>query len=68
MFLESLVVEVSVRSLPVASMTPVLCMSVASWKVPDAFSFAMKCLDKRRLKLKHQEASSVHERNVLAEV
>jgi hypothetical protein len=30
--------------------------------------FAIKCLDKRRLKLKHQEASAVHERNVLAEV
>ncbi len=28
----------------------------------------MKCLDKRRLKVKHQEASAVHERNVLAEV
>eukprot|EP00042_Codosiga_hollandica_P058880 m.894882 g.894882 ORF g.894882 m.894882 type:complete len:840 (+) comp59989_c0_seq10:2907-5426(+) len=30
--------------------------------------FAVKCLDKRRLKLKHQEASAVHERNVLAEM
>lgn len=30
--------------------------------------FAMKCLDKRRLKVKHQEASAVHERNVLAEM
>ena len=30
--------------------------------------FALKKLDKKRLKLKHQEASAVHERNVLAEV
>lgn len=30
--------------------------------------FAMKRLDKRRLKLKHQETSAVHERNVLAEM
>lgn len=30
--------------------------------------FAMKKLDKRRLKSKHQETSAVHERNVLAEV
>eukprot|EP00047_Mylnosiga_fluctuans_P003990 m.232160 g.232160 ORF g.232160 m.232160 type:complete len:734 (+) comp12307_c0_seq1:159-2360(+) len=30
--------------------------------------FAMKKLDKRRLKSKHQESSAVHERNVLAEM
>ena len=30
--------------------------------------FAMKKLDKKRLKLKHQEATAVHERNVLAEM
>ena len=30
--------------------------------------FAMKRLDKKRLKQKHQETSAAHERNVLAEV
>jgi serine/threonine protein kinase len=30
--------------------------------------FAMKKLDKKRLKLKHQELSAVHERNVLSEM
>jgi len=30
--------------------------------------FAMKKLDKKRLKLKHQEASAVYERTVLAEM
>ena len=37
-------------------------------KIDTGALFAIKCLDKRRLKLKHQESTAVHERNVLAEV
>eukprot|EP00053_Salpingoeca_punica_P017045 m.162949 g.162949 ORF g.162949 m.162949 type:complete len:743 (-) comp17102_c0_seq1:2139-4367(-) len=37
-------------------------------KLDTGAMFAMKMLDKKRLKLKHQEMSAVHERNVLAEM
>lgn len=37
-------------------------------KVDTGAMFAMKKLDKKRLALKHQESTAVHERNVLAEM